>query len=285
MTLGENIARLRAQKGWSQGDLADALNVSRQSVSKWETDGSIPELDRLVQMSELFGITLDELVRGDSTPHSASPAAPEAPQTGKARNISICLLLGGCLLPLFFQILSIPPINLITFPVALPLIACGCICLTAKRYIFLKCAWTSYLLLDLYGRVLSGFGWQGLLRFLPDWIPDDNYRLQLVIAALQLIGELLLIAFTVRAFRGAAYASTRANKVRLAVGWAVYVLRWIVPFTPPFLHLQQAFLTIMQHAGLDLVSRLLGALVCYVFAALFLVLLIRTRAFLQANKK
>ena len=102
---------------------------------------------------------------------------------------------------------------------------------------------------------------------------------------MQLIGELLLIAFTVRAFRGAAYASTRANKVRLAVGWAVYVLRWIVPFTPPFLHLQQAFLTIMQHAGLDLVSRLLGALVCYVFAALFLVLLIRTRAFLQANKK
>lgn len=38
MSLGENIARLRAQNGWSQGELADKLEVSRQSVSKWETD-------------------------------------------------------------------------------------------------------------------------------------------------------------------------------------------------------------------------------------------------------
>ncbi len=43
MTLGQNIARLRTQKNLSQGDLADALEVSRQSVSKWETDASIPE--------------------------------------------------------------------------------------------------------------------------------------------------------------------------------------------------------------------------------------------------
>ena len=42
MTLGENIVRLRTQKNWSQGDLADALDISRQSVSKWETDASIP---------------------------------------------------------------------------------------------------------------------------------------------------------------------------------------------------------------------------------------------------
>lgn len=41
MTLGENIARLRTQKGWSQGDLADALGISRQSISKWETEVSL----------------------------------------------------------------------------------------------------------------------------------------------------------------------------------------------------------------------------------------------------
>ena len=61
MTLGENIVRLRTQKNWSQGDLADALDISRQSVSKWETDASIPELDKLLKLSELFGVTLDEL--------------------------------------------------------------------------------------------------------------------------------------------------------------------------------------------------------------------------------
>lgn len=58
MTLGANIARLRTQKNWSQGDLADALDISRQSVSKWETDTSIPELDKLLKLAELFGVTL-----------------------------------------------------------------------------------------------------------------------------------------------------------------------------------------------------------------------------------
>ena len=56
MTLGENIARLRTQKDWSQGDLADALGISRQSISKWETDTSIPELEKLIKLSELFGV-------------------------------------------------------------------------------------------------------------------------------------------------------------------------------------------------------------------------------------
>lgn len=65
MTLGENIVRLRTNKNWSQSDLAEALEVSRQSVSKWETDTSIPELDKLLKLSELFGVTLDELVNGE----------------------------------------------------------------------------------------------------------------------------------------------------------------------------------------------------------------------------
>ena len=77
MTLGENIVRLRTQKNWSQGDLADALDISRQSVSKWENDASIPELDKLLKLSELFGVTLDEFVRGEEVPktETAMPAA------------------------------------------------------------------------------------------------------------------------------------------------------------------------------------------------------------------
>ena len=81
MTLGENIVRLRTQKNWSQGDLADALDISRQSVSKWETDASIPELDKLLKLSELFGVTLDELVRGEDTPkaETAEPTQEAVP--------------------------------------------------------------------------------------------------------------------------------------------------------------------------------------------------------------
>lgn len=68
MNLGENIHSYRVQKNLSQGDLANALEVSRQSVSKWENNSAQPELDKLVKMSQVFGISLDELVFGPSEP-------------------------------------------------------------------------------------------------------------------------------------------------------------------------------------------------------------------------
>ena len=64
MSLGETIYTLRTRRNLSQGDLAEQLDVSRQSISKWETDRSVPELDKLVKMSRLFGVSLDELVYG-----------------------------------------------------------------------------------------------------------------------------------------------------------------------------------------------------------------------------
>ncbi len=64
MNLGENIYKFRTGKNMSQGDLAEQLEVSRQSVSKWENNSAVPELDKLLKMAELFGITIDELVTG-----------------------------------------------------------------------------------------------------------------------------------------------------------------------------------------------------------------------------
>lgn len=55
MDLGENIYRFRTERNMSQGALADALEVSRQSVSKWENHSATPELDKLLKMSELPG--------------------------------------------------------------------------------------------------------------------------------------------------------------------------------------------------------------------------------------
>lgn len=70
MTLGQRLTELRKKKGLSQDALAEALGVSRQSVSKWETDVSVPDLDKLVKLSDLFEISLDELVRGKVPPQS-----------------------------------------------------------------------------------------------------------------------------------------------------------------------------------------------------------------------
>ena len=77
MKLGNNIYLLRTRKGLSQGDLADALQVSRQSISNWETGGATPDLDKLLALCDLFGVTLDELVRGEIAETEAPAAQPD----------------------------------------------------------------------------------------------------------------------------------------------------------------------------------------------------------------
>lgn len=63
MTLGEKIYELRTKQGLSQEALGEKLGVSRQSVSKWETDQSVPELDKIVAVSETFGVSTDYLLK------------------------------------------------------------------------------------------------------------------------------------------------------------------------------------------------------------------------------
>ncbi len=65
MILADKIMTLRKKAGWSQEELAARLNVSRQSVSKWEGAQSIPDMDKVVQMSRLFGVTTDFLLKDE----------------------------------------------------------------------------------------------------------------------------------------------------------------------------------------------------------------------------
>ena len=78
MKLSENIYNHRMAMNLSQGDLANALEVSRQSVSKWENSAAVPELDKLIKMSDLFQITLDELVYGPKEQSVAQPTQQPA---------------------------------------------------------------------------------------------------------------------------------------------------------------------------------------------------------------
>lgn len=79
MKLGEKILFNRKKMGMSQEDLAEKLGVSRQSVSKWEVGAAAPDVDKLVKLSEIFGITLDELVI-DSVQTNSDVGAPEEPK-------------------------------------------------------------------------------------------------------------------------------------------------------------------------------------------------------------
>lgn len=79
MNIGSTIYKLRTAKNLSQEELAERLDVSRQSVSKWENDASVPDLDKLVKLSEIFEVTLDELV-GREVPKDETKEEPPPPQ-------------------------------------------------------------------------------------------------------------------------------------------------------------------------------------------------------------
>ena len=65
MILADKIIRLRKKNGWSQEDLADKMSVSRQAVSKWEGAQTIPDLEKILQLSVLFGVTTDYLLKDE----------------------------------------------------------------------------------------------------------------------------------------------------------------------------------------------------------------------------
>lgn len=71
MTFAEKLIELRKSRGWSQEELGDKLGVTRQTVSKWELGSTTPEMEKIAAMSELFGITTDELIKGTAPEKNA----------------------------------------------------------------------------------------------------------------------------------------------------------------------------------------------------------------------
>lgn len=65
MSIGERLINLRKSKNLSQEQVADQINVTRQTISKWETDQSVPDLDKVIPLCELYGISADELLSGN----------------------------------------------------------------------------------------------------------------------------------------------------------------------------------------------------------------------------
>lgn len=106
MTTGEKIAALRREHKLSQEALGEKLGLSRQAVSKWEADQAVPTMDNLMELSRLFGVPVDTLLRPDA-PFPAPPAeenstdalaAPETPHKGVSPSRGKILAIGGAAL-------------------------------------------------------------------------------------------------------------------------------------------------------------------------------------------
>ena len=86
MNIADRIQYLRKQKGYSQEELADKVGVSRQAVSKWGSEQSTPDLDKIIAMSELFEVTTDYILKG------REPAATPNKKAGKALYLGFVLV-------------------------------------------------------------------------------------------------------------------------------------------------------------------------------------------------
>lgn len=88
MNLAEKIMELRKKCGWSQEELAEKLDISRQSVSKWESGASVPEIEKILLLSGLFGVSTDYLLK-DELEKEKPAEAEDAPATPEAKVVSL----------------------------------------------------------------------------------------------------------------------------------------------------------------------------------------------------
>ncbi len=224
MQLGSRIQKYRKGRGLSQEQLADLLSVSRQSISKWETDAAVPELEKLLRMSDIFGVSLDALVREDTEP-PATPPIPTAPPTVSARpapphkTTGIILL---CTAAVLFVLLTVLGGIVGGLLFASPFLATGLICLFVRRHVGLLSGWTLYVLTDIYLTYATGASRGAVLAALryPEYI--GNPRI-LIVSWIWVLLLLLLYVCTLISFRKMERTADRKTVIQM-------LLSGILPF-------------------------------------------------------
>ncbi len=147
MTFGEKLAKLRKEKNLTQEQLADILKVSRQSVSKWESDLAYPETDKLISLANLFDCSTDYLLKDDCAAKSENhtqKAVSELP-TKHQKIIGYILLTVSLIAGILTILLAENDESLfITLIISVCLFCCSLICLFVKEYAGYWCVWAGF---------------------------------------------------------------------------------------------------------------------------------------------
>lgn len=229
MDLGERLYQLRKARNLSQGEVADALGVSRQSVSKWENNTSVPELDKLVKLGELFGLTLDELVKGEAAPAPAGRPERPRPASGPAggRRIAAIVLLvcGGVGSLLFCTTLLIY--------LTLWLVLAGLLCWHVQEHLGLCLGLSFWMILVVYFQNFSVLSpWNALIPAVYRAYPPSYILLDWLL----LLPLLLFLGLAVRA---AWRQFDRPALLRLGLTVGLFAAVQTVTLLPPLFRLVQ----------------------------------------------
>ena len=258
MTLGERIIKLRASKGISQSDLAEAMDVSRQSVSKWETGASVPDLDKLVKLSDYFNISLDQLVKGneENLGQNVSENKPftEKDKMSKTQTLGIFFLSMGVLAAILFA--SVFGLGFWGFFFAIPFLLFGAVCLLCKKHPVLKAVWADYIAVSLYLHISTSINPSRIL-YTFKWTYEMNYAI-LVFSWIWFIAVVLLIASTAFIFRNRGWAWDSKHKGQLILGAVLFIIGNVSGlFTLVFKNLIELFYLLQfyfQLAGLTILA-------------------------------
>ena len=229
MDLGERLYQLRKARNLSQGEVADALGVSRQSVSKWENDTSVPELDKLVKLGELFGLTLDELVKGEAAP--APVGRPERPRpvsgpAGGRRIAAIALLVCGGVGTLLFC-------TTLLIYLTLWLVLAGLLCWYVQEHLGLCLGLSFWMFLVVYFQVTSILSpWNVLIPAVYRAYPPSYILLDWLLF-------LPLLLFLGLAVRAAWRQFDRPALLRLGLAVGLFAAVQTVTLLPPLFRLVQ----------------------------------------------
>lgn len=248
MDLGKNIYEFRTAKNLSQGDLAELLDVSRQSVSKWETNAAIPDLDKLMKMCDVFGVTLDELtgrMAHEKESIETVKVSEQASTFGSAKIVGYILLAAALFASILLFALTQENEDLyIPVPILLTVFVCSMICLFVKNNIGYWCTWA----------ILAPFC---LLSVHVAGVPSLS-----MISGTQMIVYIVMTVVASKIFKNCIVHTSKRKSVFLVLGFLIVISIYITALI--FIPLGWIWMCIINYITYAILALLLTYGVCYV---------------------
>ena len=156
MLLGERLYELRTKNNMSQGALAERLDVSRQTVSKWENNLSVPETEKILQLSEIFSVSTDYILKGEEREEKAEPvyvyvekeadsSSLESKEKITRKYVGLTLAIISGLLTVIFLFLTAAGFWILAIPTALVMLV-GIFIYNNLKHPWFIISWTAFLI-------------------------------------------------------------------------------------------------------------------------------------------